>query len=118
MTDFKAVLQALHGAEVDFIIVGAYAAVLHGFAGVTQDLDICYSRSSENLKRLAAAFKPFHPQLRGAPAGLPFNLDPETLRRGMNLLWLPISATLICWASSMVLDSFRTSPKGKLAPHL
>ena len=65
MTDFKTVLQALHGAEVDFIIVGAYAAVLHGFAGVTQDLDICYSRSSENLKCLAAAFKPFHPQLRG-----------------------------------------------------
>ncbi len=84
MTNFKALLQAFSEARVNFVIVGAYAAVLHGLAGVTQDLDICYERTPENLKRLASAFKPHHPRLRGAPPGLPFNLDADTLKRGMN----------------------------------
>jgi hypothetical protein len=84
MTDFKSLLQVLHDAKVEFVVVGAYAAVLQGHAAVTQDLDVCYDRSPANLKRLAAALHPYHPRLRGAPAGLPFSLDLRTLQAGMN----------------------------------
>ena len=38
----------------------------------------------ENLRRLADALSPHHAYLRGAPAGLPFQLDAETLKRGLN----------------------------------
>jgi hypothetical protein len=35
MTDFKALLRALRGAEVDFILVGGVAATVHGSARLT-----------------------------------------------------------------------------------
>jgi len=49
---------------------------------MTFDLDICFSRSSANLQRLAAALAPFHPRPRGFPAGLPFLWDAATLSNG------------------------------------
>lgn len=58
--------------------------MLHGSARVTQDLDICYARDDENLRRLSQALAPYSPTLRGAPPELPFRLDPPTLRAGLN----------------------------------
>ena len=84
MTNFKAALTALNESAVNFIVVGAYAAVLHGSVQVTQDIDICYERSPDNLKRLAAALAPYHPRLRGISSELPFVLDERTLKQGMN----------------------------------
>lgn len=84
MTNFEAALRVLTEADVNFVIVGAYAAVAQGSGQVTQDLDICYERTAQNLKRLADALEPYHPGLRGAPEGLPFVLDHLTLSQGMN----------------------------------
>jgi hypothetical protein len=84
MTNFEAALNALTAAQVNFVVVGAYAAVAQGFAQLTRDLDICYERTPENMKRLAAALTPYHPRLRGAPEGLPFVLDDRGLAQGMN----------------------------------
>ena len=82
--NFEAALKSLTTAKVNFIVVGAYAAVVQGVGLVTRDLDICYERTSENMKRLATALAPYHPNLRGAPPGLPFTLDERTLAQGMN----------------------------------
>jgi len=60
------------------------AAVEQGSAYLTLDLDLCYSRKKENLEKLAKALAPFNPSLRGAPRGLPFQLDERTLRLGLN----------------------------------
>jgi predicted nucleotidyltransferase len=84
MTDFRDLLNALKGGGVEFILVGGMAAIAHGSARVTQDLDIVYRRNPENLAKVALALKNFHPYLRGAPPGLPFRFDLETLRRGLN----------------------------------
>ena len=84
MIDFPALLRALTGAEVRFIIVGGAAATAHGSARLTQDLDLVYERSAQNLQRLVAALAPHQPYLRGVPPDLPFSFDAETLRRGLN----------------------------------
>jgi hypothetical protein len=84
MTDFAAMLRALTGAGVRFIVVGGAAATAHGAARLTVDLDIVYDRAPENLDHLVAALAKHHPYLRGAPPGLPFEFDAETLRRGLN----------------------------------
>jgi predicted nucleotidyltransferase len=84
MIDFPGLLRALAEEGVDYIIVGGAAATAHGAARLTQDLDVVYARSAENLGRIVRALAPHEPYLRGAPAGLPFRLDPETLRRGLN----------------------------------
>jgi hypothetical protein len=84
MNKFAAMVKLLADAQVNFVVIGGYAAMLHGSAFLTQDLDICYERSPENLQRLAAALAPIHPRLRGAPEGVPFLLDDRTLTQGMN----------------------------------
>ena len=84
MIDLERALQELHRGGVEFIIVGGAAATIHGSARVTQDLDLVYARTPENIARLAAALAPHSPYLRGAPPGLPFRWDAETIRRGLN----------------------------------
>ncbi|HYI12527.1 MAG TPA: hypothetical protein VEK57_25975 [Thermoanaerobaculia bacterium] len=84
MIRFRPLLAALSAESVQFVIVGGIAAILHGSARVTYDLDIVYNRSPENLQRLVAALGPFNPYPRGAPAGLPFTFDFLTLKHGLN----------------------------------
>jgi hypothetical protein len=43
-----------------------------------------YRRSADNLARIVEALAPLEPYLRGAPPGLPFTFDIDTLRRGLN----------------------------------
>src|SRR2546430_41760 len=84
VTDFEKALAVLTGGGVEFIVIGGVAGTLHGSAFITQDLDVVYSRSRENIRRLANALQPHQPYLRGAPAGLPFQWDERTIRGGLN----------------------------------
>ena len=84
MTQFEVLLSALKNESVSFIIIGGVAATLHGSARLTNDLDVVYERSPENIERLARALAPLNPYLRGAPPGLPFRFDPPTIKRGLN----------------------------------
>lgn len=84
MMDFEGILRVLTEGKVQFILVGGFAATTHGSARFTQDLDVVYARSPENIERLALALEPIHPYLRGAPPGLPFRFDSPTIRRGLN----------------------------------
>jgi uncharacterized nucleotidyltransferase DUF6036 len=84
VTDVQRLLDALADARVDFVVVGGVALVLRGSSRVTLDLDVCYSRERDNLRRVAAALGPFHPRLRGAPPDLPFLWDDRTLASGLN----------------------------------
>ena len=84
MNDFERLLHALTSTGVSFVIIGGVAATVHGSARLTSDLDVVYERSAENLERLVSALTPLKPYLRGAPPGLPFRFDTETLHRGLN----------------------------------
>ena len=84
MIDYGKIIGLLVSSGVEFIIVGGAAATAHGSARLTEDLDIVYSRGDQNIKRLAEALSPLTPQLRGAPRDLPFHLDSETIKRGLN----------------------------------
>lgn len=82
--DYAKALQVLAGEGVEFVLVGGAAATAHGSVRLTQDLDVVYGRSQENLERLAKCLAPYRPYLRDAPPGLPFLLDVATLRNGLN----------------------------------
>jgi len=84
MTDFAELLRVLSEKRVSFILVGGVAAVAHGSARFTQDVDVVYQRSSENIDRLVESLREHQPYLRGAPPGLPFQFDAQTVLRGMN----------------------------------
>ena len=82
--DLDRLLAVLHEANVQFVIIGGVAATIHGSARLTGDLDVVYGRDRENLERLVSALQPLEPYLRGAPPGLPFRFDADTLRKGLN----------------------------------
>ncbi len=84
MTDFSSLLQTLNATGVEFILVGGVAATVHGSARLTLDLDIVYRRTKDNLRRVIQSLESYAPYLRGAPPGLPFRWDIETLERGLN----------------------------------
>ena len=83
MTDSPEMLGALAEHHVEYIIVGGAAATAHGAVRLTH-LDIVYRRTRENIVRLAASLTTHQPYLRGAPPGLPFRWDAETVQRGLN----------------------------------
>lgn len=70
--------------HVDFVVIGGMAIRSHGSSYLTQDLDVCYSRERENLKKIADALAPFSPRPRGIPDDLPFVWDVATLYNGTN----------------------------------
>jgi predicted nucleotidyltransferase len=84
MNDVASMLRVLAEHDVEFVVVGGVAAVLHGSSRVTRDLDVVYARAPENLARLVRALEGLHPYPRGAPPGLPFRWDADTLRHGLN----------------------------------
>jgi hypothetical protein len=70
--------------EVKCAIIGGVASSLYGSTILTNDLDVCYARDAANLERLAKALQSVNAKLRNAPPDLPFLLDAETLRHGLN----------------------------------
>lgn len=84
MIKIEAAIKALSSHGVEYIIIGGIAIRAHSSAYVTFDMDVCYSRTKENLKNLVAGLTPYHPRPRGFPEGLPFIWDIGTLQQGTN----------------------------------
>jgi hypothetical protein len=84
MTDFAGLLRVLVKAEVEFIVIGGVAAAFHGAIRTTRDLDVVYRRTPGNVARLVEAISPLEPYPRGAPPGLPFLWEAETIMHGLN----------------------------------
>jgi hypothetical protein len=60
--DFLDMLQALTDAQVDFLVIGAYALAAHGLPRATGAIDILVRREPENAARVLRALRVF-----GAP---------------------------------------------------
>ena len=57
--DFVDFLTALNASDVEYIIVGGYAVIYHGYNRTTGDLDIWIKPSHENYNKLLRAFGVF-----------------------------------------------------------
>jgi hypothetical protein len=92
MADFRptALLAALTGHGVDFVVVGGIAATLHGSDRATFDLDICPDLDAANLEVLGRALTEMDARLRGIEEDVPFVPDGRTLAR-MQILTLDTS---------------------------
>ncbi len=84
MIQDEKLLRLLVDKRVEFVLIGGLAMRIHGSAHITEDADICYSRTKENIQRLAEAMAALHPYMRGAPPGLPFRFDAPTIQAGLN----------------------------------
>ena len=84
MIEFESALKALTNEKVDFVVIGGLAISAHSTGYITKDLDFCYLRTRENLKKIVAALAPFKPRFRNFPENLPFVWDERTLQGGTN----------------------------------
>lgn len=84
MYDPLRALRVFQTHAVRHVVIGGYAASLLGTQIMTADLDICYERTTENMKRLAAALNEMNAKLRVARVeeDLPFILDHLSLAAG------------------------------------
>ncbi|MEO0492734.1 MAG: hypothetical protein AAF081_04880 [Actinomycetota bacterium] len=75
--------------EVDYVLIGGLAAVLHGSTAMTNDADIVPILDVANLERLAAALRALDARLRvpDTPDGVAFDPHPALLAsmRTLNL---------------------------------
>ena len=69
--------------QVRYVLIGGFAATLHGSPIATGDADICPARDRRNLERLAAALTDLDARIRteDVPQGLPFSRSAEFLER-------------------------------------
>jgi hypothetical protein len=83
------VLRTLAAHQVRFVVIGGYAAVMHGSAMYTADADITPDPDPANLRRLCAALHDVNARLRTVddPDGIEFSCDEHFLAR-LNMLHL------------------------------
>ncbi len=60
--DFLEFIDALNTSTVDYMLVGGYAVILHGYIRSTADMDVWVHKTSSNYLKLSKAFQQF-----GAP---------------------------------------------------
>lgn len=57
--DFRDFIFALNKHDVEYILVGGYAVILHGYRRSTGDMDVWINRTENNYLKLAKAFFEF-----------------------------------------------------------
>ena len=85
--DASALLEVLERHRVQYVVVGGFAAELHGSVRRTADVDVVPRATADNLERLAAALREVQAKIRteGLPEGLPFSPSGEAMV-GMTML--------------------------------
>lgn len=76
MHTLSLLLERLAAGGIDFVVVGGYAAVLHGSSYVTQDLDVCAVLTEDSVGRLREVLKDVDPRHRMSPGKLSFLDEP------------------------------------------
>lgn len=78
------VFATLDRHDVDYVTIGAFAVIAHGYVRATADIDLVARQDPDNLERLAAAFDELNARLRRVDADLldVDPTDPETLASG------------------------------------
>jgi len=79
--DPTCLFQALAEHNVDYVLIGGLAGVLHGSTAMTNDADIVPDPDPANLERLGAALTSLDARLRveADPAGVSFDPHPALL---------------------------------------
>lgn len=95
------VLEVLERHRVRYVVIGGFAAQLHGSPYDTSDVDVTPDRDRANLKRLGKALEELGAEIRAEADQTPppLVLEPEALKRFQNLALTTIHGNLdVCLA--------------------
>lgn len=57
--DFREFLKLLNETGVEYLVIGGYAVVMHGYVRATGDIDIWVNNTTRNAERIVAALERF-----------------------------------------------------------
>ncbi|MBA3268420.1 MAG: hypothetical protein H0T70_09215 [Acidimicrobiia bacterium] len=111
--------RVLNEHEVRYVVIGGLAAEFLGAPIATNDIDVCYERTTENMKCLAAALQQLGAKLRVARVDddedLPFLLDHATLAAGDSFTFRTEAGDLDVLATPSGTGGFRDLDAGATA---
>ncbi len=58
-SDFRDFIEALNNNKVQYMLVGGYSVILHGYSRTTGDMDIWVKKSEDNYRNIVKAFDEF-----------------------------------------------------------
>ena len=67
MVRFRRILKRLKDHEVQFVVIGGVAAILHGSPLITLDVDVCAPLDDANLENIVRALRGLEPRWRFRP---------------------------------------------------
>ena len=108
MENLNDLLGRLTQARVEFVLVGAYAAIIYGASVATRDLDVCMSFAPENLFRLRDAVADIHPVHRMTPQRLPLDLNEKSIADLTNLYLATDLGPLDCMSEVIAVGDYKT----------
>lgn len=101
MGELRDVVERLVRARFEFVLVGAYAATVHGASVVTRDVDACAPFTKENLLKLRDAL--VH---RMTPQRLPLELTEENILTLRNLFLATDLGPLDCLSEVIAVGDY------------
>ena len=105
MQNLSDLTRRLVEAQVEFVLIGGFAAVAHGATLVTRDVDICCRFNEVNLRRIQKALGDLHPVHRSRP-DLPLDLTPEQCS-GLKNLYLKTDLGVVdCLGEVLAVGNF------------
>ncbi len=117
MQNLSELTRRLIAAQVEFVLVGGFAAVAHGVTLVTRDVDICCRFSEANLMRIQKAFDGLHPVHRARP-DLPLELTSEQCA-SLNNLYLKTDFGIVdCLGEVLGIGNFEAVLKNSIEVEL
>lgn len=105
MQNLSELTRRLIAGQVEFVLVGGFAAVAHGVTLVTRDVDICCRFSEANLMRVQRALADLHPVHRSRP-DLPLALTPDQCASLRNLYLKTDLGVLDCLGEVLGVGNF------------
>jgi hypothetical protein len=80
------VCAVLTDEGVEFVVLGGFAAIIHGSPLPTEDIDVMPSREAANLERLAKALKRLDAKIRTGEEAIDTNIDAAFIRSMPHIL--------------------------------
>jgi hypothetical protein len=79
--DYKDIVEIFNINEVRYLLVGAYAMAVFGYARSTYDIDLWISRDDENITKVLQAIEEF---------GVPFEISKEDIKKDNSVIQIGI----------------------------
>ena len=102
MNNLNQILKTLLHGNVEFVLIGGYASVVHGSNQVTRDLDICAALTINNINELRECLKDLNPKHRMNPGFKPSFLEIPKENEKLNAIYLETDIGILDILSSVV----------------